>query len=279
VENVTSLRAAEEKLRQAQRMEAVGRLASEVAATCGSLLRDVSHDGQQWLAAIGSDPALRQQGELLLGEVTRAAGLLRQLAVYGDTQVRNLEPVDIGRVLHDVAPVLKRVAGDDVELVLTKAPAPIDVDVDAERIERVLVNVAMYARQRMPRGGRLKFDLTTTIADSRFVATYPNVRPGAHALITVTEMREDIRSSLPLDLRTGRGAADVNESVSDRPGVDLGALVRLLDGCGGHLWMMAEPPGNMTLKIYLPLRAGELVEAGAPARPERGRSLIKWFRH
>src|SRR6185503_11015014 len=84
-EDLTSLRAVEERLRQAQRMEAVGRLASEVAVTCDNLLRNVSQDGQQWLAVIGSDTHLRYQGEQLLSEVTRAAGFLRQLSVYGKT--------------------------------------------------------------------------------------------------------------------------------------------------------------------------------------------------
>ena len=125
-------------------MEAVGRLATEVAGTCDNVLRDVSHDAQQWLATIDSDTALRHEGERLLHEVTRAAGFLRQLAAYGKKQVTALEPIDVNRVLRDLEPVLKRVAGDDIELVMPKTSSPVNVDVEAERVERVLVNVASY---------------------------------------------------------------------------------------------------------------------------------------
>ena len=201
VEDITNLRAVEERLRQAQRMEAVGRLASEVAVTCDNLLRDVSQDGQQWLATIGSDTALRHQGERLLGEVTRAASFLRQLSVYGKKQTSALEPVNVNRVLRDLEPVIKRVAGDDIELDLPKTSPSVNVDVEVERVERVLVNVASYARERMPFGGRLKIELATVVVDRKFVAKYPNVRPGDHVLITVTEVRGAGSAVSPIGLR------------------------------------------------------------------------------
>jgi hypothetical protein len=281
VEDVTSLRAVEERLRQAQRMEAVGRLASEVAVTCDTLLRDVSDGGQQWLAAIGSDTPLRHQGELLLGEVTRAASFLRQFAVYGNEQLNALEPASVQQVLRDLAPVLQRVVGEDIELVLPKTSGPADVDVEAERVERVLVNVASYARERMPHGGRVKIDLATTMVDRKFIATYPNVRPGAHVLITVSEVRAAGRAGWPIGLRAERAVADESRSASNKPGVDLGALMGLIGNCGGHLWMAAEPSGNMTLKIYLPKRADDDVRnpAASAARSNRARPLARWFRH
>jgi nitrogen-specific signal transduction histidine kinase len=283
VEDVTGLRAVEEKLRQAQRLEAVGRLASEVAATCDNLLRDASHNGRQWLTAIDSDTDLRHRGELLLGEVTRAASFLRQLAVYGNKQVRSLEPVSVQRVLRDLEPVLKRVVGDDIELLLPKTPGSVDthVDVEAERVERVLVNVASYARERMPHGGRFQIDLATTVVDRRFVAKHPNVRPGSHVLITVSEIGRASRPPLSIEMPAEPDAAEATRPAGDRPGVDLGALLGLIGDCGGHLWMTAEPPGNMTLKIHLPKRAPrEVIDRGVPVPSlDRGRSLVKWFRH
>ena len=262
-------------------MEAVGRLASEVAATCDSLLRDATQDGEQWLAAIGSDTILRHQGEQLLGEVTRAASFLRQLGVYGSKQVSALEPVTVNRVLRDLQGVLKRIAGDDIELILPKTAPPVEVDVDAERVERVLVNVASYARQRMPHGGRLKIELATTVADRRFIAKYPNVRPGTHVLVTVTEMRSTARPDSSIGLAPGQPAGEATGAPSDRPGVDFGPLLGLIGECGGHLWVTAEPLGNMVLKIHLPTRAStEPPEPRPPVTaPGRGRSMARWFRH
>lgn len=266
-EDITHLRVVEEKLRQAQRMEAVGRLASEVAVTCDNLLRDVGQNGQQWLATIDSDTALRHQGELLLTEVARAASFLRQLDVYGKKQTNALEPVNVLRVLRDLEPVIKRVAGDDTELDLPKTASQVDVDVEAECVERLLVNVASYARERMPSGGRLKVELSTVVVDRKFVAQYPNVRPGGHVVITATEVR-------------GIGQPDGTRPASDKPGVDLGALQALVNHCGGHLWMKAEPPGNMVLKIHLPKRASDLTEPHTSVtRSNRGSLMARWFRH
>jgi hypothetical protein len=279
-EDQTRLRAVEESLRHARRLEAVGRLASEVAVTCDTLLRDVSQDGQQWLAAIDGDAALRQQGELLLGEVTRAAGFLRQFASYGHEQIGALEPVNLRRVLRNLEPVLKRVAGDDIDVVLPAALPSFDLDVERERVERVLVNVASYARARMPNGGRLRIDLAETIVDRGFIARYPSVRPGAHALITVTEERAMERPGLADALRDESATADSTGVTADRPGVDLSALLRLLADCGGHLWVTAERCGDMSLKIHLPLRVTHApIETASLVRVDRGAARGKWFRH
>jgi hypothetical protein len=213
VEDITKVRALEERLRQAQRIEAVGRLASEVAVTCDALLGDVASGVQTWMAAGAGDA--RRHGERLLTDVTRAAKHLRQLGAYGHQEVRALSPVSARNVLRDLAPVLQRVVGDDVTLMLAKASGSFDVDVDRERLERVLVNVAGYARERMPAGGQMRIDLAATALGRRFVSRYPNVRPGHHVLITVTELpRTDSRDF------GQRGPQSFG-----RPGVDLGALV------------------------------------------------------
>ena len=262
-EDITDVRALEERLRQAQRMEAVGRLASEVAVTCDALLGDIDRGAQEWLASIGTDDPLRRPAERLLTDVTRTSNFLRQLGVYGNEQVRALEPVSAQRVLRDLAPVLKRLLGDSIELVLPKSAGSFTVDVGAERLERVLINVAGYARERMTAGGQVRIDLATTALGRRFVAKYANVRPGDHVLITVTE--------LPAagELRDAR---ERSSQSSDKPGVDLGVLVDLIASCGGHLWLDAHPAGSMVVKIHLPK------SPAASATDSRGGRLSRWFR-
>jgi len=182
-------------------------------------------------------------------------------------------------VLRDVEPVLQRVAGDDIELVLPKGSSPVNVDVDAERVERVLVNVANFGRERMPSGGRLQIELATVVVGSTFVAKYPNVRPGDHVLITVTEMSGGLRPDAPVRSETAPADGSTIRSPSDKPGVELGVLQGLLGDCGGHLWIEAEPTGDMVLKMHLPQPVQD-GSAGPPAaRPEAGRSMARWFRH
>jgi chromosome segregation ATPase len=261
-----------ENLRQARHMEAVGRLAQEVAATCATLLRNVSRSGEQWLAAVSSDPVLRDQGEQILGDVGQVSSLLQRLNAYGREQLDAREPAKLSNVLRNLEPVLRRIAGDDIDLLLPKTIPSYSVDIDRPRLERVLVNVTSHARDRMPNGGRLKIDLASAMVDKAFLDRFPNVRPGRHVIATVTEER----STAP------RSAAHATAPPSDnKAGMDLSVLVRLLGDCGGHLWVTAEPTGNMTLKIHLPLRSSDEAMPPQPTltRSTRGSSLARWFRH
>lgn len=259
-QDITPHHLLQDTLNRARRMEAVGRLASEVAVTCAKLLGDVSRDGELWLATLDGSATHLNRGRLLLGDVARAASFLRQLDAYGEEQVVALEPVDLDRALRDLEPVLKEVAGDDIELVLPKRPsrrAPaFYVDLKVERVERLLVNVASYARERMRLGGSMIFDLAPAHVDREFVDRYPSVRPGPHVLLTITEARA-ARSIGPVGLRQELVEANEAASPSERPGVDLGALHNLVRASGGHLWMEADPPGDMVIKIHLPLRERE----------------------
>jgi hypothetical protein len=225
----------------------------------------VKQEGQQWLAGMESDTA-RYQGELLLHEVTRAAGFLGQFAAYGNEEKNIPELVDVHRVLRDLEPVLKRVAGDNIEFVLPKPGAPLNLEVEARRVERMLINVATFGRERMPLGGRLMIDVDPVVVDREFVTKYPNVRPGPHVLLTVHEVRGADRPDVSGATRTHAGVTAA--TATDNPGVDLGTLQALVSDCGGHLWMMAEPSGNMVLKIHLPRRVLDRSEpVMRPVRP------------
>jgi hypothetical protein len=161
-----------------------------------------------------------------------------------------------------------------VELDLPKASSPLHVDVKAQRVERLLVNLASYGRERMPFGGRVRVELATIVVDGKFIAQYPNCRLGPHALITVTEIRRTMEATGPLRLLEGTAASTAGPAESEKPGVDLGALQRLVRECNGHLWMTVEPRGNMVAKIRLPLRSDEGAHPRAPVvRGRRGRLL------
>ena len=280
-EDLTRLRVLQDRLGQAHRMEAVGRLACEVAVTCGNLLSDVHKNAQQWLMAAGDSAAFRQQGEMLLGELMRATGFLRQLAAYSNEETHTQALVDLNTVMRDLAPVLKRVAGDDVEVQLADAASPLTVDVGTERVERLLVNLAAYGRERMPFGGRLKIEVGTIVVNRQFTAKYPNVRPGPHALITVTEIRRAARAGGPLHLGDGPTAHGPYVRTAPKPGVDLGTLQGLVRDCGGHLWMRVQPLGDMVAKIRLPLLTSydQTHSRALATHGNRGRAITRLFQH
>jgi PAS domain S-box-containing protein len=271
VEDVTHLRALEDRLRRSQRMEAVGRLAAEIGVTCDTLLRDVASDGERWVAGIGSDAATRHGVGQLLADVRRARTVLQRFVVFAKEQTRALEPVSLPRVLRDLQPVLQQVVGDDIRFAFPRTSGSFEVDVDAQRVERLFVNIARYARERMPHGGQVSVDLSTTVVGARLIGRYSNLRRGPHVLMTVAEVgRAD-----------GDHHADGDRSAADDPGVDVGGLAELIADCGGHLWIQAERSGSLLLKIHLPQRADadhDGSDAVVVPRPSRGGRLTQWLR-
>jgi hypothetical protein len=274
-ENLAQYRELEEKLRRSERMEAVGRLASEVASTCDELLRDVGREGFSWLATVGDSP-IRQQGEAFLNDITRAASFLRQLDVYSRTQSTSSGPVDLNRALRNLTSVLKRVAGDDIEFVLPKRSSPLHVDIELDRVERIFVNVAAYGRERMPFGGQLKFEFANVMVGRESVMKHPDLRPGPHVLVTVTAVRYAVWSDASRTLPRLSHTTKAVESAPDRVGMDLGAIQGLIRGCGGRLWVAAEPPGDMVLQIHLPQ---SMAAAASALRTSMPRPMQRWLHH
>jgi signal transduction histidine kinase len=260
IEDLTPNWMLQEKLNRAQQMDAVGRLAAEVALTCVSFLRDVTEHGCRLIAMLEDGSEARRSGERMIGEVDRVASSLRQLAEYADDQAMSLDPVDLHQVLHDLEPILQKLAGDDIQVVLPERPPreepPFNVDLTAQRVERLLINLARYGRGRTPSGGRMVFDVASTTVDGPFVAKYPNVRQGPHVLLTMTHARGG--NGLVPSREAQASTAEGNESgtsVSGTPGIDLSALHGLVSHCGGHLWMDTDTTGEMKIEIHLPLRA------------------------
>jgi hypothetical protein len=250
IEDLTPNWILQEKLTRAQQMEAVGRMAAEVALTCVSFLREASNHGRRFIAMLENGNEARRSGEQLIGEVDRVAASLRQLARYADEQAMGLEPVDLHRVLRDLEPILQELAGDDVQVVLPERPPrevpPFNVDVTPQRVERMLINLARYSRGRIPSGGRIVFDIDSANVDGQFVAKYPNVRQGPHVLLTVTQDGAQPTAAEGNGVEPSDAATAVG---------DLSALHGLVRHCGGHLWMDTDAEGETTIKIHLPLRA------------------------
>ncbi len=280
-EDLTRLRVLQERLGQSHRMEAVGRVASEVALTCTRLIHDVQQDVQEWIRNAGTVARSPQQAELLLDGLTRATAALRQLVAYHDEQAGAPSVVDLIALLHDLTPVLKRVAGDEVDIRVGAPTSPVHVDADAERVERLFVNLASYGRDRMPSGSRLAIDVATTQVDHPFTARYPNVRPGPHALITVRETRPTARSGVIFGRRDVQAPDDGRGAAVKKPGVDLQTLQGLVGDCGGHLWMKVQPLGDIVAKIRLPLLISydQSPITPVPTRGRAGTAIARLFQH
>jgi len=195
---------------------------------------------------------------------------VRQLSAYGRQQKDAPALVNLRTVLDDLMPVLTRVAGTPVELSLPDLDTPLHVDVEVDRVERMLVNVAAHARGRLRASGRLRLEAASVTPDRDFAEKYPNVRLGAHVVLTVTEVRE----TAPADVVAALGERSEGGKAPGPSAHELSTLQALVSDCGGHLWLMSEPTGNLVLKIHLPRRALDDLDRPVPAKvPAR----VGWF--
>jgi PAS domain S-box-containing protein len=259
-------RSLEDQLRQAQKMEAVGRLAGGIAHDFNNLLTAIGGYGQLALASLsGDEPRVRRQLEELLRAADRAAALTRQLLAFSRKQVLQPRVLDLNAVVGEVESMLARVIGADVELVTA-----LDADLgrthaDPSQIEQVVVNLAVNARDAMPHGGRLLIETANAEFGDDFTARHVGSRPGSYVSLTVAD--------------TGRGMDAETVSRVFEPffttkelgagtGLGLSSVYGIVKQSNGYVAVDSEPGRGTVITVYLPrVPAIADVEAGARPRP------------
>jgi PAS domain S-box-containing protein len=250
VENITGRKSAEEQLRQAQKMEALGRLAGGVAHDFNNLLTAIKGYCELSMEQLPADHWLRGNLAEILQSADRASALTRQLLAFGRKQVRRPKLMDLSSTVDDMQRMLRRLIGENIKLTTSIQSRLGTVLADPSQIEQVLVNLVVNARDAMPQGGRLTVELSNSVLDQEYVRSHPEVTPGPYVMLSVSDtgigmsraVQQRIFEPFFTTKEPGRGT-----------GLGLPMVYGIVKQSDGHIWVYSEEGVGTHFKIYLPI--------------------------
>ncbi|MFA6147614.1 MAG: response regulator [bacterium] len=271
--DITDRRKLEEQVRQARMIESIGTLAGGVAHDFNNILTAIVGYAHVTLMNMAQDDPQRSNIESILEAADRAARLTKDLLLFSRKRVGERKPVDLNEVVGKVDKFLKKVIGEDIECRTVLHGAPIPVQADSQQMEQVLMNLAMNARDAMPHGGVFTIRTEPVLPAETFTAAHGHVRPGAYAMITVSDtgkgMDEETRKRIFEPFFTTR---DVGKGT----GLGLAVVYGIIRQHDGFIDVQSKPGAGTTFRIYLPVLAmgtkREDVSHGEP--PVRGTETI-----
>jgi two-component system cell cycle sensor histidine kinase/response regulator CckA len=246
-EDVTEHRALEQQLRQAQKMEAVGRLAGGIAHDFNNLLMVISGYCEFLMERIGPDPAIREPAQEIAKAANRATALTRQLLAFSRKQMLAPKVMDLNAVVNENLKMLTRVIGEDIELVMVPGDLGL-VKADPGQIEQVILNLAVNARDAMPHGGKLTIETTNVNLDETYARTHAPAQAGDYVMLSIS------------DTGTGMDAETLNHIFEPfyttkgvkGTGLGLSTVYGIVKQSGGYIWVFSEPDQGTSFKVYLP---------------------------
>jgi signal transduction histidine kinase len=273
-QNVTARRRLEEQFRQAQKMEAIGTLAGGVAHDFNNLLTVICGYSDLLMRDLASGDPMREPVIEIHRAGARARALIRQLLAFSRQQVLEPKVLDLNAVVADMEKMLRRLIGEDIELVVALDAGLPQVKADPGQLEQVLVNLSVNARDAMPRGGRLCIETRHVTLDPSITDATSGVRAGEYVLLSVSD------TGVGMDPGT---KARVFEPffTTKEPGKGSGLGLAIVHGVvtqsGGRVEVESEPSHGATFKIHLPAvtegpPAGKVVSG--PRAPPGGHETI-----
>lgn len=247
--DITHHKRMEEQFWQAQKMEAVGRLAGGVAHDFNNLLSVINGYSDLALQRLPENDPLRKDISLILHAGKKAEALTRQLLAFSRRQMMQPRIINLNNLIDDLQKILRRLIGEDIKLVIHKAPRLGLVKADPTQIEQVVMNLAVNSRDAMPQGGVLMIETCNVNFPNGKIQERVTMSPGAYIMLAVSD--------------TGVGIEDTHRDKIFEPffttkekgkgtGLGLATVYGIVKQSGGYIWVYSEPGKGTTFKIYLP---------------------------
>jgi PAS domain S-box-containing protein len=243
------LQESEKQLRQAQKMEAVGRLSGGIAHDFNNLLSVIIGYADELDDSRSDSDKLRKNAEQIKKAGQRAASLTRQLLAFSRQQVLQPRVLDLNGVVADLGKMLRRLIGADIELTLILDPDVGRVKADPSQIDQVIMNLVVNARDAMPEGGKLTIETTNTELNEKEAAKMPYVQPGLYVQLTVTD------TGTGMDAETIAHIFEPFFTTKEKgkgTGLGLATVYGIIKQSGGYIWVFSEPGRGTSFKLFLP---------------------------
>jgi two-component system, cell cycle sensor histidine kinase and response regulator CckA len=248
--DITERKHLEDQLRQAQKMEAVGRLAGGIAHDFNNLLTAITGYSDLMLMRLHQEDPLCRNAKEIKKAAVRAASLTQQLLAFSRQQVLQPKVVDLNAIISDMNNMLHRLIGEDIELITILDPNLGRVKADVGQVEQVLLNLVVNARDAMPKGGQLTIQTCNTVLDEEIAHQHPYVHIGSYVLITVSD------TGCGMDAETQSYIFEPFFTTKEKgkgTGLGLSTVYGIVKQSGGYIWVTSKLGEGTTFEIYLPL--------------------------
>jgi len=275
MEDITETRTLELQLRQAQKMEAIGRLAGGIAHDFNNILMVISGYSEFLLERIGTDPQLRAPAQEISNATERATSLTRQLLAFSRKQMLAPKILDLNEVVTENLKMLTRMIGEDIDLVMVPSQAIGAIRVDPGQVDQVIMNLAVNARDAMPQGGKLTIETSNVTLDENFARTHAPLAPGEYVMLAISDtgvgMDLDTQNRIFEPFFTTKGAKGT--------GLGLSTVYGIVKQSGGYIFVESQPQHGTSFRAYFPRVDVREESAMAPEfiglpRQQRGEETI-----